>query len=1176
MASILDFVYDDTEEEVDKEEKVISTEDGTGSSSNVVPISSIKDFVYDDTEDNVSSVETDEILEEEYIEPTMDDVLDAESMVADKPISSIKDFVYDDMEGTGVKYKEPDVNLYNAEFFELDVVQNSISTYLTARDGKSGARQEDESKEEYAERYFTHMRWLESNLYKTGKGITWLGKADDAAKGNFAYLYTAYKKMPGAFSPGGGDAFSAVQDYIYASVLDPVNVVTLGSAMALKVVGGRMAGKVLLSTALRNAVPRIALAGSVDTLMGAVQEASIQTVEQRAEGTKDGKFIDMRDEKDWKLITAMGLVNGTIGTGLNLLALRQGARNTDYAGSLRSELDDIRTDLDPNSATANNSAQNGAVSTVDGVGRGGTIYDPVRAQGLMDDNIERTGIAGGIIDSEVSEEVIRSAGKLIELIPDIRAVDDSELLSDVIMDVVATVMQPKELDKLSPHLIGVTVRVGDDEIPFEDLLRLSVDSLQDRIKKEGISQEEYAQMMRLSVGEGGRTIGAYSHAARGINKALKLTKAEQDMLDPSKGEDMISYGFFKSLGMGIMSWDRARRAILTSMPITTLRNIGGASGYLSMESASTLLAQSMLATGRGLRAASEGRFSVKGTTDGVKDVVKNSFSLFGKMLSYGDNRALSELILKDHSRLANTLLRTTNEAGENELGKIVRGVNALNIAQDQYIRSGVFVDSIERQLRTYGMDAKKILSQGKQIPAPVVKKAVDDALTATFSAPAKNAVAKNLLGLVEKLPFIATAEFPFMRFMMNAVHFQYKYSFLNTFSTTSKYFKYKDLLANNNPAAKRAGEEAAQDLGRTVVGTSMLVAAIKYRSEHQDTSLLIMENEGGEQVNVSALFPLPAYLAVGDLFYKAYAGLESDEATPTIDWRDFSQAVLGLQKAPFSDAARFLSDFSGLSSADEVSMERMGETAGKFVGGLVGQATTPLKFVKQVLTAFDDEESIIRDPNWVEGDGFWERAMNRSITEVQRNVPVLSQSLPARYSATRPGPMRSDFAPASQLTGLLTDVAPNEVEAELEKFGYKKYFITARSGNRIMDAVIKKHMSGPLNMFMEDMMNLSEYSGLSRSDKKEKIDGAISAAKKLATILADEELHGISTTRGYSIQQKAGWESLTAKERGRVDARYKELKAEYPQMIPDGGSVDSTIQQDERWAVGTNLSKDVN
>ena len=54
-------------------------------------------------------------------------------------------------EDLGVKYKEPDVNLYNAEFFELDTVQNSISTYLTSRDGKSGARQEGESKEEYAE-----------------------------------------------------------------------------------------------------------------------------------------------------------------------------------------------------------------------------------------------------------------------------------------------------------------------------------------------------------------------------------------------------------------------------------------------------------------------------------------------------------------------------------------------------------------------------------------------------------------------------------------------------------------------------------------------------------------------------------------------------------------------------------------------------------------------------------------------------------------------------------------------------------------------------------------------------------------------------------------------------------------------------------------------------------------
>ena len=180
--TLLDYIHEtDTEED-------LSTEDGVGSSSNVAPTNKVDllDYVHE-VDDTQSMLSTEEVIAEE---PTFDDALSEEVIPTAKqndPVGLL-DYVHDP-DGTSVKYKEPDVNLYNAEFFELDTVQNSISTYLTSRDGKSGARQEGESKEEYAERFFTHMRWLESNLYKTGKGITWLGKADDAANANDLFIY---------------------------------------------------------------------------------------------------------------------------------------------------------------------------------------------------------------------------------------------------------------------------------------------------------------------------------------------------------------------------------------------------------------------------------------------------------------------------------------------------------------------------------------------------------------------------------------------------------------------------------------------------------------------------------------------------------------------------------------------------------------------------------------------------------------------------------------------------------------------------------------------------------------------------------------------------------------------------------------------------------------------------
>lgn len=1196
MSNILStLTWDDPEEDDDtlaskevvkpkktQEVEEVSVEDGIGSGSNAPPTSVWEGMTWGDPEDEVVTKAT--ATEEETTAP---------KAVTTKNDNILSTLTWDDADSnltnSGLSYKEEEDNLITSEWFELPAAQNSISKYLVAREGKSGARQEGESTEEYAERYFTHMRWLESNLYHTGKGISWLGRQQKVKEGefdpkaNFALLYTAYKDMPGAFSEGGGSAFSAVQDYIYASILDPVNVVTLGSAMGLKLVGGRMAGQVLLRNALKDAAPRIALSGAVDTLMGAIQEGAIQTVEQRAKGTlENGETIEMRTDKDFTSIATMGLLNGTLGTLINVGTLKWGAGRNDYASNLRNELRETRLDLDANSATYGVSAQDGALPTSEAVGRGGVLFEPERATELLAREMDETDLAHGVIKSSISEEILKTAGELMRQIPDLRQAED-EQLSDALLDVIAFTMDKNRLDDLSPYLEGVEVpvdlifaaevrQVDGKPVGMLDHVKDVVEKLNKTLDDADLTQEEFAQMTRASVSESGTQLGVHGQIGKVLTRATQLSKAERDMLDPSKGEDLLNMSYLQRFWEITKGWDRARRAIITMMPITTIRNIGGAASYMSMETATRVLVETAHGAGKAVRAVAEGRSSAQGTKDGFKDIVKNSFSLFGKMMTYGDNRALAELIVKDHAKLEHALLRTTQEAGENELSKSVRFLNSLNIAQDQYIRSGVFVDSIERQLTTYGLDAKKILAQGKHIPAPVVKKAVDDALTATFSAPAKNAVSKSLLKAVENLPFIATAEFPFLRFMMNAIHFQYKYSPLNVFSASSKHFKYKQLREAGNPASARVKQQAAEEYGRTVVGSAMLIAAIKYRSEHQDTSILDMYSGDGEKINVSALYPLPAYLAMGDLLYKMYDSTLGDNSAPPISWRDFSQGTLGLQKAPFENAGRFFSEVVDMGT-DEVSQDRMGEVAGKFVGGLFGQYMTPAKLVSQILTAFNDEESIVRDPNGVEGEGFMDSAIKRGVTEVQRNLPFVQQSLPARTSVTSNVPLRSDFAPVAQVTGLINEGVPTKVESELEKHGIKLYFITARTGNKKLDQIVRKNMSVPLNTFMERLMNTTGYESLSRLEKEDKIRDVIARAKNVALVLSSEEVNGIQTKSNVALRAKASWEKLTSKQRALADERYIKLKTENDSFIPFGGSATSTIYQDKRWLVGKNLIK---
>jgi hypothetical protein len=61
------------------------------------------------------------------------------------------------------------------------------------------------------------------------------------------------------------------------------------------------------------------------------------------------------------------------------------------------------------------------------------------------------------------------------------------------------------------------------------------------------------------------------------------------------------------------------------------------------------------------------------------------------------NKELADMMLKNNSRLSNTLFRTMQETGDQDLSRVTKWMNGLNMAQDQVIRSGVFTDSVNQQ-----------------------------------------------------------------------------------------------------------------------------------------------------------------------------------------------------------------------------------------------------------------------------------------------------------------------------------------------------------------------------------------------------------------------------------------------------------------------------------------------
>ena len=1004
-----------------------------------------------------------------------------------------------------------DPDAITAEFFQSANAQKSIDMFMVERYGSSGSKQKDETKEEYAERFFTKMRWMQNNIASTGLGLSWLHGASKETKANFGVLYTAFDDMPAFYEDGGGDAISGVVDSVLSTVLDPTMVATLGLAAGVKMAGGRLAARTALSMALKSNKARIVGATVVDGILGAVQAGAVQSLEKEA---------GVRDELDTTNIVAAGLLTAGFSGVVNTASFKWGLSNQSYKDKLQDTLrkSRVKQGLDPDGKSKGMELYDPTRTTAEQVAESATLFDELNTLNSLDKNNTNTFLT-------------------------VQELSDAKVIAAELMDAVPS-LAPRKTEKISDafHRVFFTLDNADDallkEISASDFkhkgdLADSLGKLKGILDAEDITPSQFGAIVGIDASVAGKILNQHSQLSKVINKLQGVTPEVNKAVASAKHDDILNASWamrvLEGAGTGLKKADRVRRAIMTSQPATTARNTVSGVAAVSMHTASRLLRNTFAAVGDASKAVAHvdgAKPSFKGTVDGLQHIVSDGFSLLADLSKTGYNRELTDLILTDSKQLHHVLLRTTQEAGTNSLPKSVMMLNSLNIAQDQFLRTGAFTNSVHRQMKDLlGIDdVTAHLAAGNKIPTEIAKRAVDDALDMTFA-------------------------------------FQFRYSPTNIIGSAWTANVARNLSSAGAAGAKVKSVEAVRQFNDGIIGTAAIAAAIKYRAAHQDDSTYNeMVKEDGTTVDISAMFPVPFYMFIGDLYVKG-----SNGTLGNLTAGDITQGLTGMQLKGANVnymVQNFADTFSDIGTTG-VSSDKLAETLGKYTGDMLGQYATPAKVVRDVLSAFDEEQSMMRDPNILESKGFAPRFTEAAVKKAVSNLPTQVQELftgdvlPPAQSAVK-GEDQYRVAPLlTQATGIKVIPKRSAVENELITKGIKPYLMLSPTGDKEADALIRKHMPTFLDDVVGSIIDTEYYKNTTLAEQKIMLSGAVAQVREYAKESAQEDYAEVRSKKGYSPEMKAKWVRVPKQLRRAVNERYMQMNGT---TIDDSNAYDAGVE----------------
>lgn len=1021
------------------------------------------------------------------------------------------------------------------EFAADQGYMDSVEEYAIARYGKeNGAKQEGETNAEYLERWLSEVRQFENNSVYLAGQVDWVRGASEEEKANFGYVYSQLDKMPGFLSEGGGSAWNAVGDYVGNIISDPLTLLGVGAGK----LGGMAAQRAIIETfkqsgkqVAKDQAKKIAVrAGAKPILAGTALEVGGETA--AALGLQSVEVeAGIREEEDISLLEAgiVGGITGILGVGGGVLGQRGVAKET-------MKLIEDNEAFEAAAKAAAEAAGEGTEAVTKELADEGYEFNPIQGYEILrplTEVIEETGLTGKAAEAQLKKEV---------------SVRVTKAATEIAKDMLESGSDP-QLQKLV-----------DDKATAADVVRsiltredIDSDIISGAIARAGLTPEEFANVSGATLSDAATITGAYGTMGKFLKRMRELDpELAQRYKDTFKADD--SSTFWGTAHDYMMRLDRNRRALMVTQIATTARNVATGVMRLGFDAASNLIESSVYHLGRsGNALLGEGAITT-GRRSGVQNILRDSFGVLGRLIDQGGSKTATDALLKYNPRLARVLDRSLTESGTEDLWAVSLFFNKLNMAQDVMFRRAVFADAVDKRLRRISaetMDLEKFIASGKALPNDILKDSVEEALSFTFARMPKpggkkvgDTVGHYFIKINEAIgplpiPGVGTGTFPFARFMVNAMQFQFEYSPLNAVNAIyhgAKGMHMKAIKGVSDAKTEAQMMKAREAMAKSIVGTAALTSAIYYRANNQDSKWYDITSDDGRTVDARPLFPIAPYLAVADLIVKlANDNLGVPEAQVVLEGVTGAQMRTGASSFVVDT---FFEEWQAEGGSD-IGAQRMGEIVGGYLGELTGGALTPLRVVNDIVAQFDAESAKVRDSSQAEGLNFSERAVSSYKNKIVKNIPWLQKTLPEFESATREGAVIKQSPLIGQLTGIRSEARRSDVEKELIGLGYESYNIVPSTGDKIADAYIKKHMGKLVETQLAREIDNDTYRNKSYAERKATMQSKLKRYRKIAKLMGEAESRRVGD-KGYEPFDRAQWSKVSKVQRQLADEYYME------------------------------------
>ena len=1054
------------------------------------------------------------------------------------------------------------------EFINDSKFLNTANEYMVARFGENKGQRENESDADFTDRFIEHYRDVNTNTLDLMGQVDWTRSANEKDKANFGALFRDMERLPSFYEEGGTSSFDAIMDYGGALLTDPLTYLGLGAGAVARVGATSAVKKLLLDTtkagiksglgkqAAEEAAKAEAKRQSMKLgLKASAMPVAVETAAGAGEGVyraSAGSEVDvaanLREEKagTQEMLLSGALVGGIVGTvgGIGALGMgKLGVKGAERSIKLQQQAKEALLKKNAEKVKAGNSTSKEIAD----------VHDPIKqieadkaiAEGR--EILEALDPATDLTQASVQPEIMKRVAKITTDIFKEISKDKGEAAEAFMKPYLdGSKNASTAIAEILSNLNAEGIKIVDQEV---------VDGA---IARAGLSAEQFAKITMTSYSDAGKALTTASPLGKfikGLRDADPELVKQYDKLfgkdNPTRGIMGNAYDFMQRL-------DRERRALMVTQVATTVRNVGTGIMRLGFEGGANLVESSIYNIGRGLQSAAKGQFSVRGVQTGMKDIFYDTFDTLFRTLDGFESKEMTESLLKYNPAILRQIDRSLQEvSGDQTLSKATRWLNGLNMAQDKVFRRAVFTASLDKQLRRMGTNVREVIADGRPLPTKQLQAAMEDSLYFTFSRQPKEGGGKPLdtIGSLfvkanEKLgPLpgllnipIGTGAFPYARFMVNAMQFNFQYqpgsavaAIINgtkgTFNILKKDQEIKDMGA-------RQIAKAREQLARGTIGTAAFFAAYKHRSENQDVKWYEVKTEDGRTGDLRPFFPLAPYLLVGELMVKyrdgglaAMSGKEALEGYTGAMFRGGSSAYL------IDNLFQTIGSEDGI---DGLTGEKISEYMGGYLGELVGGGLTPLKMFKDIDAAFDVEAAYVRDSRRIEGFGGLERGADAFEKSATRNLPYLSRLLPKVESATREGPIIQQSPLGSQITGMRKEQVRNPVEKELAKFGIQNWQVMPSVGDKSADAYTKRFMGEYVEKYLAKELDSDYYKGLSGTKQKVSLKNKLKRYRSLAKKVAKAVAVGEEKAKGKAFTpfDRAEWSRLSEDKRKLADEYY--------------------------------------